>query len=103
MLNEVSLEIFEFELRKIAKYYRNSMLSEARQNKIMEKLNVAQKLNFGTSKPGVKGGLGPPGSTPVGRSKRDARDAPTMGVQILSFLCSQCNFVCFSFCGMIVN
>ena len=38
------------------------MPSEARQKKIMEKLNRAQKmLNFGASKPRVGGGPGPPG------------------------------------------
>ena len=45
------------------------MPSEGRQKKIMEKLNRAQKmLNFGASKPRVKGGQGPqgpPGSTPA--------------------------------------
>ena len=41
------------------------MPSEARQKKIMEKLNRAQKmLNFGASKPRVKGGARAPGAPP---------------------------------------
>ena len=41
------------------------MPSEARQKKIMEKLNGGPKmLNFGASKPRVKGGPGPPPPDP---------------------------------------
>ena len=41
------------------------MPSEARQKKIVEKLNRAQEmLNFGASKPRVRGGPGPPGPPP---------------------------------------
>ena len=48
------------------------MPSEARQKKIMEKLNRAQKtFNFVASNPRIKGGqaLGPPGSGPVADSR----------------------------------
>ena len=40
------------------------MPSEARQKKIMEKLNRAKNAQFGASKPRVGGGPGPPGPPP---------------------------------------
>ena len=52
------------------------MPSEARQKKIMEKLNRAKMLNFGASKPRVKGGW-PPGAPWIRTCKPQRRDSNT--------------------------